>query len=89
MYQTASSVAHPQVLVQPLSGQVSMYDHSSTREDVVRLIVGAKLPISFDENPFFEQFVKSFIPNYQCFSRHTIRGDILRFFHKKKTRITN
>ena len=51
---------------------------------VARLIVGAKLPISFGENPFFEQFMQTFIPNYQTVSRVTIRSDILKLFEKKK-----
>ena len=55
---------------------------------IVRLIVGAELLISFGESSFFEQFVKNFILTYQSLSRHSIRDDILRFFHKKKIIIT-
>ena len=66
-----------------------MCDPSSTREAVVRLIMGAKLSISFGENLFLEQFVKNFIPAYQSLFRHLIRGDILRFFHKKRQELQN
>ena len=81
---TSSTANTQQVQRATASPPVSTFDPSSAREAVVRLIVGAELPISFGENPFFEQFVKIFIPNYQYLSRHTIRGDILRFFHKKR-----
>ena len=46
--------------------------------------MGAELPISFCENPFFEQFMQTFIPNYQTVCRVTIRSDILKLFEKKK-----
>ena len=45
--------------------------------------------MSFDKNLFFEQFVKNFIPTYQSLSRHIIKGDILRFFHKKIQELQN
>ena len=82
--QMTSSIANTQQIQRDTaSTQVSTFDPSSTKEAVVRLIVGAELSISFGENLFFEQFVKYFISTYQCLSRHLIRGDILRFFHKK------
>ena len=46
--------------------------------------MGTKLPISFGENPFFKQFMQTFIPNYQPVSRVTIRLDILKLFERKK-----
>ena len=64
--------------------QVSTFDPSRSREAVAKLIVGAKLPISLGENPFFEQFMRTFVPNYQTVSRVTIRSDILKLFERKK-----
>ena len=46
--------------------------------------MGAELRISFGENPFFEDFMKTFVPNYQSLSKGTIRSDILTLFNKKK-----
>ena len=64
--------------------QVSTFDPSRSREAVAQLIVGAELPISFGENPFFEQFMRTFVPNYQTVSRVTIRSDIFKLFERKK-----
>ena len=72
------------VPVRPSKAQVSTYDPSRGREAVARLIVGVELPISFGENPFFEDFMKTFIPNYQSLSRGIIRSDILALFNKNK-----
>ena len=83
-YQSASSAAPHDVPVHARPRQVSTFDPSKSREAVARLIVGAELPISFGENPFFEQFMQTFIPNYRTASRVTIRSDILKLFEKKK-----
>ena len=64
--------------------QVSTFDPNRSIEAVAQLIVGAELPISFGENPFFEQFMRTFVPNYQTVSRVTIRFDILKLFERKK-----
>ena len=64
--------------------QISTFDPSRSRETVARLIIGVELPISFGENPFFEQFMRTFVPNYQTVSRVTIRSDILKLFERKK-----
>ena len=53
-YQSASSAAPHDIPIHVRPRQVSTFDPSKTREAVARLIVGAKLPISFGENPFFE-----------------------------------
>ena len=81
--QTASFVALEIAPIRPSTAQVSTYDPSRGREAVSRLIVGAELPISFGQNPFFEDFMKTFVPNYQSLSRGTIRSDILALFNKK------
>ena len=83
-YQTALSAAPQQESVQLGPHQVSHYDPSLRREAVTRLIIGAKLPISFSENFFFQQFMHNFIPNCQTVSRVTIRSDIIKLFERKK-----
>ena len=46
--------------------------------------MSVELLINFDENLFFEDFMKTFIPNYQLLSRGTIRSYILSLFNKNK-----
>ena len=82
--QTASSVASHIPPVLPMPAQASSYDPSRGREAVARLIVGAELLISFGKNLFFENFMKTFVRNYQSLPSGTIRSDILVLFNKKK-----
>ena len=63
-YQSASFAAPHDVPVHARPHQVSTFDPSKSREAVARLIVGAELPISFGDNPLFEQFVQSYILIY-------------------------
>ena len=53
-YQSASSAASQETTVPARTRQVSTFDPTRTREAVAQLIVGAELPISFGENPFFK-----------------------------------
>ena len=64
--------------------QVSSYGSSRGKEAVTRFIMGAELSISFGKNLFFEDFMKTFVLNYQSLSRGTIISDILNLFNKKK-----
>ena len=83
-YQKSSSATPQQVPVHARLHQVRNFDPSLSREAIVQLIMGTKLPISFDENFFFQQFMQTFIPNYQTVSMVMIRSDILKLFKQKK-----
>ena len=67
--------------------QVSNFDPSLSREAVAQLIMGVELVINFGENPFFEQFMQTFIPNFQTVSRVMIMSDILKLFKRKKLKL--
>jgi hypothetical protein len=66
------------------SSENFVFDQRLSRERMIEYVVHAEIPFNKFEDPYFERWMKTVNPNFDCVGRQTIRNDSLKKYEKMK-----